>query len=79
MRINPGTWARWLHVQWHRAEIARLTASGAAKGSAEIARRMNAIALLCDCGRTPQGRELAESLARDGGIGLPALDFEEPV
>lgn len=70
MRIDPATWVRWLHIQWHRNEIERLSRSRSAKGTPEIANRMNAIALLCDCGRTPRGRLLAECLARDGGIGL---------
>ncbi len=39
---------------------------------------MNAIAQLCDCGRTPTGMRLAESLARDEGIGLALSDSEEP-
>ena len=77
MRIHRGTWVRWLHIQWHRAEIKRLLRQGKGKGSAEVARRMNTIALLCDCGRTPQGRHLAESIARDGGIGFSQSDFEE--
>ena len=78
MAMHPSTWARWLHIQWHRAEIRRLLRSGAAKGSPEIARRMNAIAQLCDCGRTPTGMRLAESLANDEGIGLSLSDSEEP-
>ncbi len=78
MGMKSVTWVRWLHIQWHRAEIKRLLRSGSRNGSSEIARRMNAIALLCDRGRTPHGRMLAENLARDGGIGLGHADFDEP-
>ena len=78
MAMQPTTWGRWLHIQWHRAEIKRLLRSGASKGSPEIARRMNAIATLCDCGRTETGIRLAESLAHDEGIGLSLSDCEEP-
>ena len=78
MRTHPSVWVRWLHIQWHRAEIQRLLRAGSTKGTPEIARRMNAIALLCDCARTPRGRMLAETLARDGGIGLSMADFDEP-
>ena len=77
MAMHPSTWGRWLHIQWHRAEIKRLLRSGP-KGTPEIARRMNAIATLCDCGRTPLGRRLAENLAEDEGIGLSFSDCEEP-
>ena len=76
--MNSDLWVRWLHIQWHRAEIARLLKTGAHRGTSEIARRMDAIALLCDCGRTDRGRLLVESLARDGGIGLNLSDSEIP-
>ena len=55
---------RWLLIQVHRAQIAYLLRSGRRDRASEIAERMNAIALLCDRGRTERGRALAERLAR---------------
>lgn len=70
MRMDWATRRRWLLIQWHRAEIGRLLSKKPRRPTAEIARRMNAIALLCDCGRTPEGRMLAESLVESGLDGL---------
>ena len=55
---------RWLLIQVHRARIAYLLRSGRRDRGSEVAERMNAIALLCDRGRTECGRELAQRLAR---------------
>lgn len=55
---------RWLLIQVHRAQIARLLRSGRRDRGSQVAERMNAIALLCDRGRTELGRALAERLAR---------------
>jgi hypothetical protein len=83
----PGTTAsvgrRWLLIQLHRAQIGRILRSRSAGTTEEIAARMNAIALLCDCGRTEVGQLLAMTLARDGrldpqSIGLPAAELSEP-
>ena len=49
-------------IQVHRAQIALLMRSGRQDRGSEIADRMNAIALLCDCGRTELGRALARQL-----------------
>jgi len=78
MKLDPVTWGRWLHIQWHRVEIARLSRSKSPAKKQEVARRMNAIALLCDCGRTVRGRRLAESLAEDGGMGMGFSEAQEP-
>ena len=50
-------------IQVHRAWIAHLTRSRRQDRGSEIADRMNAIALLCDRGRTELGRALARQLA----------------
>ena len=55
---------RWLLIQVHRARIAYLLRSARRDGRSEIAERMNAIALLCDRGRTEAGRALARRLAQ---------------
>ena len=70
MRMDWATRRRWILIQWHRAEIGRLLGKKSRRPSDEIARRMNAIAKLCDCGRTPEGRMLAESLVESGFDGL---------
>jgi hypothetical protein len=64
---------RWLLIQLHRAQIARILRSRSSEATEEVAARMNAIALLCDCGRTEVGQRLAMTLARDG-----VLDFQAP-
>lgn len=64
---------RWLLIQLHRAHIARISRSRSRERPDEIARRMNAIALLCDRGRTEAGRRLAMALARDGVLDLQSL------
>jgi hypothetical protein len=74
---------RWLMIQVHRAQIARISRSRSGRPQGEIARRMNAIALLCDCGRTEAGQQLALMLAREGGPDLESLlshriDLAEP-
>ncbi len=61
---HPSPERRWLLIQVHRARIAYILRSGRRAVASEVAERMNAIARLCDCGRTPQGRALAERLAR---------------
>jgi hypothetical protein len=58
------TQRRWLLIQVHRARIALLLRSGQRDRGSQIAERMNAIALLCDRGRTELGRALAERLVR---------------
>ena len=60
----PSTPRRWLLIQVHRARIAYLLRSGRRERTSEIAERMNAIALLCDRGRTQRGRALAQRLAQ---------------
>ncbi len=55
---------RWLLIQVHRARIAYLLRSGRRGRVSEVAERMNAIALLCDRGRTERGRALADRLAQ---------------
>lgn len=61
---------RWLLIQLHRAQIARLSRARSRRDNSEIARRMNAIALLCDRGRTERGQQMALMLARNGGPDL---------
>ena len=51
-------------IQVHRARIAYLLRSQRHSRGSEIADRMNAIARLCDCGRTEVGRALAQRLAQ---------------
>lgn len=74
---------RWLLIQVQRARIAHLLRSGRRHRGSEIAERMNAIALLCDRGRTERGRALARRLAkteRDAGQPIVAdLLASEPV
>ena len=83
----PGTKAslgkRWLLIQLHRAQIARILRSRSTGATEEVAARMNAIALLCDCGRTEIGQLLAMTLARDGvldleSLGMSSLELAEP-
>ena len=50
-------------IQVHRAQIAHLLRSGRRDLGSRVAERMNAIALLCDCGRTESGLALAQRLA----------------
>ena len=51
-------------IQVHRARIAYLLRSSRHSRGSEVADRMNAIALLCDRGRTEAGRQLAQQLAQ---------------
>ena len=51
-------------IQVHRARIAHLLRSQRYSRGSEVADRMNAIALLCDRGRTELGRALAQRLAQ---------------
>lgn len=74
---------RWLLIQLHRAQIARLTRSSSPRRTDEVARRMNAIALLCDCGRTEVGQQLAITLAQArvpdlATLSLPSAELVEP-
>lgn len=70
-RIDPGR--RWLLIQLHRAHIERILRSGSATADGEIARRMNEIAMLCDCARTEAGQRLAMMLARGHRPDLESL------
>ena len=65
---------RWLLIQLHRAHIAHRLGSRSRDAGDEIARRMNAIALLCDRGRTEAGLKLAMTLAGDRVLGATLLD-----
>lgn len=71
--IRHSSQRRWLLIQLHRAQIAHLQRSGRHDVGSEIADRMNAIARLCDCGRTEHGRALAALLAQS------ERDSTEPV
>ncbi len=73
-RDNVGR--RWLLIQLHRAQIERLVRSGSRVRAGEIARRMNAIALLCDCGRTEAGQHLAMMLAEGRRPDLQSLPVD---
>lgn len=81
-RTRMGLGRRWLLIQLHRAQIARLLRSRSARGTEEIAQRMNAIALLCDCGRTEAGQSLAMALAQDRMLDLQSVgsgnEYAEP-
>ena len=74
---------RWLLIQVHRAQIARLQRSARRDQGSEIAERMNAIALLCDRGRTERGRQLAARLAQSERAAaapvLTGLSLSEPL
>jgi hypothetical protein len=70
---RPGAARRWLLIQLHRAQIARLLRSKKGRGTPEISRRMDAIALLCDCGRTTTGQMLAKTLAESDSSGLYSM------
>ena len=72
-RIGLGR--RWILIQLHRAQIARISRSQSRNATEEVARRMNEIALLCDCGRTESGQLLAMTLARDGVLDLPSMTY----
>lgn len=61
--IRQTTERRWLLIQVHRAQIAYILRSGKRRTTSEVAEHMDAIALLCDRGRTARGRALAECLA----------------
>ncbi len=79
---RQGMGRRWLLIQLHRAQIARILRSRSREAADEVAVRMNAIAMLCDCGRTEMGQRLAMTLARDGvldlqSLGLPASELPE--
>ena len=81
---NPGAMARsgidsgrrWLLIQLHRAQIARASRVRSSHARGEIAQRMNAIAVLCDCGRTESGQKLALMLAQGGGPDVRSLLLE---
>ena len=74
-RTRIGLGRRWLLIQLHRAQIARILRSRSRFATEEVAQRMNAIALLCDCGRTEAGQRLAMTLARDGVLDLESMRF----
>ncbi len=79
---KPTMGRRWMLIQLHRAQIARILRSRSREAADEVAARMNAIALLCDCGRTEIGQRLAMTLAREGvldlqSLGLPASELPE--
>ena len=51
-------------IQVHRARIAHLLRTRRHSRGSEVADLMNAIAVLCDRGRTERGRALAQRLAQ---------------
>ena len=70
-RIDPGR--RWLLIQLHRAHIERILRSRSTSANGEIARRMNEIAMLCDCGRTEAGQQIALMLAQGSRPDLQSI------